>query len=60
MTSADKIINDPIKSTLFGKFYEHILLGGLNERGFTPCDGKPRYSGRKWNSPREMASARLS
>jgi len=43
MKSANEIINHPIKSTLFGKFYEKILLRWLEEKhGFTPLGGKPR------------------
>ncbi len=43
MKSADEIINDPIKSTLFGKFYEKIVLCWLEDKkGFAPFDGKPR------------------
>ncbi len=43
MKSANEIINDPVKSTLFGKFYEKILLHWLEEKkGFIPLDGKPR------------------
>ena len=43
MKSANEIINHPIKSTLFGKFYEKILLHWLEEKkGFTPLYGKPR------------------
>ncbi|MHC1682731.1 MAG: hypothetical protein AB6733_07255 [Clostridiaceae bacterium] len=43
MKNANDIINDPIKSTLFGKFYEKIVLGWLKERcSFTPFCGKPR------------------
>lgn len=43
MKSANEIINDPVKSTLFGKFYEKIILGWLKERkGFTVYNGKPR------------------
>lgn len=42
MKSANEIINDPIKATLFGKFYEKIVLGWLKEKkGFIPFDGKP-------------------
>ncbi|MEO0126811.1 MAG: hypothetical protein ABIL44_03560 [candidate division WOR-3 bacterium] len=43
MKNANEIINDPIKSILFGKFYEKIVSGWLKERGgFTTFDGKPR------------------
>jgi len=43
MKNPNEIINDPIKATLFGKFYEKIVLGWLKEKGgFTPFDGKPR------------------
>jgi len=43
MKNANQIINDPVKSTLFGKFYEKILLVWLKEKeGFTPFEGKPR------------------
>jgi hypothetical protein len=43
MKNANKIINDPTKSTLFGRFYEKILLNWLEEKkGFTPSIGKPR------------------
>jgi len=42
MKNANEIINDPIKSTLFGKFYEKIVLRWFKEKGcFTPLDGKP-------------------
>ena len=40
---ADEILNDPIKATLFGKFYEKIVLGWFKEKRLgTPLDGKPR------------------
>jgi|YNPNPStandDraft_1061719.scaffolds.fasta_scaffold107205_1 hypothetical protein len=43
MKKANDIINDPIKATLFGKFYEKIVSEWLEEReGFTLCKGKPR------------------
>jgi len=43
MENPDKIINDPIKATLFGKFYEKIILRWLKETtDFAPLDGKPR------------------
>ena len=43
MKNANEIINDPIKSTLFGKFYERIILEWLKEeKGFTRFEGKPR------------------
>jgi len=43
MKSANEIINDPIKSTLFGKFYEKIILHWLSEKkGFVVFEGKPR------------------
>jgi hypothetical protein len=43
MKKANEIINDPIKATLFGKFYEKIVSRWLKERkGFTFFDGKPR------------------
>jgi hypothetical protein len=43
MKKAKDIINDPIKATLFGKFYEAIIKGWLmTEGGFTANDGKPR------------------
>jgi len=43
MKKANEIINDPIKATLFGKFYEKIVSRWLEEReGFTSCGGKPR------------------
>ena len=46
-TSAPKkapiyILDDPIKSTLFGKFYEKIILGWFKEKLVNiPLDGKP-------------------
>jgi len=44
--SAYEIINDSVKAvkaTLFGKFYEKIILCWLRERkGFVPFNGKPR------------------
>jgi len=43
MRSTDEIINDSIKATLFGKFYEKIVLGWFKEKeGFIPFEGKPR------------------
>jgi len=43
MKNANEIINDPIKATLFGKFYEKIVSRWLKERkGFTSFGGKPR------------------
>jgi len=43
MKNANQIINDSVKATLFGKFYEKILLRWLKEKkGFTIFDGKPR------------------
>jgi len=43
MKSANKILDHPIKSTLFGKFYERVVLGWLKEKeGFTSLEGKPR------------------
>ena len=43
MKNADEIINDSIKATLFGKFYEKIVSGWFKEKeGFTHFDGKPR------------------
>ncbi|NQS97772.1 MAG: hypothetical protein HQ591_04900 [candidate division Zixibacteria bacterium] len=43
MKNAKEILKDPIKATLFGKFYEEIVLGWFKEKtGFAPFDGKPR------------------
>jgi hypothetical protein len=43
LTDGNKVIDTPLKSTLFGKFYEGIVLGWLKEnKHFTPSDGKPR------------------
>ena len=43
MKSANEIIDDSIKSTLFGKFYEKIISCWLKEeKGFVPFEGKPR------------------
>jgi hypothetical protein len=43
MKKANEILDDSIKSTLFGKFYENILLGWVKEiEGFIPFAGKPR------------------
>ncbi len=43
MKKPNEIINDPVKATLFGKFYEKIILGWLKEiKGFKVFDGKPR------------------
>jgi len=43
MRNANQILDDSIKATLFGKFYEEIVLRWLNEKKrFTPFDGKPR------------------
>ena len=36
------IITDPIRSTLFGKFYEEILRGWFETMGFEVYEGKPR------------------
>jgi hypothetical protein len=41
--NADEIINDPVKSTLFGKFYEQIIKEWFKEKKVClPEDGKPR------------------
>lgn len=54
MKEPDKIIDDPIKSTLFGKFYEKIIISWLSEiKGFTIYQGKPRIY---WN---DVAFAKL-
>lgn len=43
MKEPNEIINDPVKSTLFGKFYEKIILSWLKEiNDFKIYDGKPR------------------
>jgi hypothetical protein len=43
MKKANDIIDDPIKATLFGKFYEKIVSRWLEEKeGFTSFGGKPR------------------
>jgi hypothetical protein len=43
MKTPYKIIDDPVKSTLFGKFYEKIVAAWLTRRmGFEPYDRKPR------------------
>lgn len=43
MKKPDEIINDPVKATLFGKFYEEIILKWLEEKeGFTVKEKKPR------------------
>ena len=43
MKNPDEIINDPLKSTLFGKFYERIVSEWLkNIEGFDVFEGKPR------------------
>lgn len=43
MKKAKDIIDDPVKATLFGKFYEKVIAGWLiNEDGFTTDGGKPR------------------
>lgn len=43
MKKPNEIINDPVKATLFGKFYEKIILRWLKEiKGFKIFDGKPR------------------
>jgi len=43
MKNANEIINDPIKATLFGKFYEKIVSRWLKEKeGFRAFGGKPR------------------
>lgn len=42
MKNPNEIIDDSIKATLFGKFYEKIISGWLKEATqFTPLDGKP-------------------
>ncbi len=46
MKNVNEIITDSTKSTLFGRFYEKIILGWLKEKTeFVPFDGKPRV---KW------------
>ena len=42
MKNANQIINDSVKATLFGKFYEKILSCWLKEKKFTIFGGKPR------------------
>ena len=42
-----KILNDSIKSTLFGKFYEKIISSWFREKGYEVEEGKPRIY---WNS----------
>ena len=43
MKDGNNVIDTPVKSTLFGKFYEGIVLGWLRENEhFIPADGKPR------------------
>ena len=43
MKDGNQVIDTPVKSTLFGKFYEGIVLGWLKENEhFVPSDGKPR------------------
>jgi hypothetical protein len=43
LKDGNEVIDTPIKSTLFGKFYEGIVLGWLREnKHFIPADGKPR------------------
>jgi len=43
MKKPSEIINDPVKATLFGKFYEKIISRWFKEiKGFTVFDGKPR------------------
>jgi hypothetical protein len=39
----NKVIDTPLKSTIFGKFYEEVVRGWLQENEhFIPSDGKPR------------------
>ncbi len=43
MKKPNEIINDPVKATLFGRFYEKIILRWFEEiKGFTVFEGKPR------------------
>ncbi|MGB9760378.1 MAG: hypothetical protein ACP5KW_10615 [Thermoproteota archaeon] len=43
MKKPSEIINDPVKATLFGKFYEKIISRWLKEcKEFKVLDGKPR------------------
>ena len=43
----DILKGDSIKSTLYGKFYEKIIIGWLKHKEkFSPFDGKPRVY---WN-----------
>lgn len=37
-----QILTNPIRSTLFGKFYEEIFRGWFKTKGFTVYEGKPR------------------
>lgn len=36
------IITNPVRSTLFGKFYEEIIRGWFKTKGFIVYEGKPR------------------
>lgn len=43
MKDGNKVIDTPVKSTLFGKFYEGIVLEWLKEnKNLVPFEGKPR------------------
>ncbi len=43
MKKANEIIDDSVKATLFGKFYEKIVLGWFREKNlYEPFEGKPR------------------
>ncbi len=43
METGSQIVNDSVKATLFGKFYERIVREWLKEKkGFIPFDRKPR------------------
>lgn len=54
MKAASQILDDSIKATLFGKFYERIVLGWLTEKKvFSPFTGKPRVYWRAVEYPEE-------
>lgn len=51
MKNPNEIINDSVKSTLFGKFYEKIIAGWIREATeFTPLNGKSRIFWRAYKT----------
>ena len=54
-----RILTNPIKSTLFGKFYEEIIRGWFEAKGFIVYEGKPRVYWKDQPTPSKKESSRL-